>query len=218
MSTTSKQNNDNIILTIITSSIAFALGVGLARLGVLQTYNNKNNMNDEDNNKKLIPNNKQHSCIYLDYNGTTPVYNEIYNEMILYLTKEYGNPSSSHAYGLVPKQAIDNARKQILNMLSVDTTTNNDTNSSSIIFTGCGTESNNLAIHIAIQIYHLKQQQKDSMIIPHIVTSNVEHPAILACLKVYEKNGLCDVTYIKVQNDGRVLAQDVINAIRPNQT
>jgi cysteine desulfurase len=189
-----------------------------------------------------------HSCIYLDYNGTTPIDPEVYDAMIPYFTKEFGNPSSSHAYGQQPKHAILQARQRILRMLlgGVEDNADDDPISyQSIIFTGCGTESNHLAIHLAIQIYHSKRYENqktnnssnisesnttttqpqppqdtttNDRMIPHIVTSNVEHPAIAAYLQGLEKHGKCQVTYVPVQTDGRIIASDMMAAIRLNQT
>ncbi|KAL7571874.1 hypothetical protein ACA910_002946 [Epithemia clementina (nom. ined.)] len=177
-------------------------------------------------------------CIYLDYNGTTPVYPFVVQTMMPYLTEHYGNPSSSHAYGTAPRQAMHQARRQILKLLlgtnageSSNVNDNDDDNQqllSSIWFTSCGTEADNLAIHLALYATrHLFSANNNNnngdgtqkTKLPHIVTSNIEHPAVEACLKMLqEQEGKCHVTYVPVQPDGRVLAQDVIDAIRPGET
>jgi len=150
--------------------------------------------------------------IYLDYNGTTPVYPEVVEAMMPYLTKHFGNPNSSHIAGDAPRAAVDRARKQILgDLLGADA---HDIPLNACLFTSCGTESDNLAIHFALQ--QKKNSNNNNNIIPprHVVTCNVEHAAIDGCLKVHESAGRCIVTRVPVQPDGRVLAQDMIEAIR----
>ena len=90
------------------------------------------------------------NCIYLDYNGTTPTYPPVLAAMLPYFTTHYGNPSSGHAYGRHPRQAIDKARKTIL-MSSLGVQDNADLDLSAIWFTACGTESDNLAIQLSLQ-------------------------------------------------------------------
>jgi Aminotransferase class-V len=190
-------------------------------------------MNRQKQNSIVLPSSSS-SCIYLDYNGTTPIYTEIYQVMQPYLVTEFGNPSSSHAYGLQPKLAIQHARKQIIQMLMNDE--NDDTKDDDdllCLFTGCGTESNHFAIHLALQKYDSNYDTKQNtnhtstttsptttaaVQVPHIVTSNIEHPAIIECLESYHQKGLIEVTYVPVQTDGRVKAMDMMDAIRPNQT
>jgi hypothetical protein len=129
-------------------------------------------------------------CIYLDYNGTTPVYPQVLVAMLPYLTTHYGNPSSGHAFGKEPKRAVDEARKTILKTcLGIDGRTLDPT---ALWFCACGTESDNLAIQLALQ-----SSSKD---FPHIVTCNVEHPAIAVCLEALEKEGRISVTYVPVGN------------------
>ena len=77
-------------------------------------------------------------CIYLDYNGTTPIDSRVFDAMVPYFTQHFGNPSSSHAYGTVPKAAVANARGSIMSLLN----SNGDKEGGgSIIFTGCGSEA-----------------------------------------------------------------------------
>lgn len=163
------------------------------------TNNNKDNDDKEDEEEVST------KCIYLDYNGTTPIYKDVLQVMWPYLTDHFGNPSSSHAYGKIPRQAVDYARVQILQALL-----QSNEPIESIWFTGCGTESDNLAIQLALQSSgHVANK--------HIVTSNVEHPAIEAYLKHLENvDKTISVTYVPVQSDGRVLADDVIAALQEN--
>lgn len=175
---------------------------------------------------------QQQQFYYFDYNGTTPVYPEVLTAMIPYLTEHYGNPSSSHLLGKEPKRAIDYARKQILyHLLGCCTTTGKDgdvggeeeeeedeygfpLDLSTIWFTGCGTESDNLAIQLALQATTTKMDSTQPRRRRHIVTSNVEHPAVELYLKfIQHETKEVDVTYVPVNDEGRVSAQDVIDAI-----
>ena len=150
------------------------------------------------------------SIIYLDYNGTTPVAPVVVEAMVPYLQEHFGNPSSSHALGDVPRQAIERARIQILIHLLGVCVKDEKCDPASIVFTGCGTEADNLAIHFALQLGSAKKQ------LPHIVTTNVEHPAVDVYLQVQEQNGRCIVTRVPVQSNGCVTAVDMISAIQPN--
>lgn len=174
-------------------------------------------------------------CIYLDYNGTTPIASHVLKAMIPYLTTYYGNPSSGHVYGQEPAAAVNRARAQILTLLGQQATTEDLLQS--IWFTACGTESDNMAIACALQANAARfaaaeassndndDAKEAKAILPHIVTSNVEHPAITMYLD-YLANGernmagrpLISVTYVPVQPDGRVKASDMIQAIRPSET
>lgn len=141
-------------------------------------------------------------CIYLDFNGTTPIYEDVVDAMMPFLGTHFGNPSSSHKFGEAPRIAIDVARRQILQLLGSSEPSN------SIWFTGCGTESDNLAIQLALQ--------SNSSLFPkkkHIVSSNVEHPAVDLYLRYLEKEGIASVTYVPVGTDGRLNAQDMIDAL-----
>ena len=175
---------------------------------------------------------------YLDYNGTTPIYKEVYDAMTPYLKEHFGNPSSSHLFGTEPRKAIHTARTQILQqLLGVTTIADNEDNNnktvsssssldlSAIWFTGCGTESDNLAIKLALlsspsshseKKKNPQQQQQQQQ--QHIVTCNVEHPAIEMYLQYLEKrdnndHNNIDVTRVPVDTEGIVSADDVIKAI-----
>lgn len=177
--------------------------------------------------------------IYLDFNGTTPVYPVVLDAMLPFFRAHFGNPGSAHALGDVPKAAVDAARRQILtHVLGCRTTNTNNTDSAAIqggadtetpvsacVFTASGTESDNLAIHWALQRFHQQQQhqqqEKNSTtndtnlhLLPNIVTSNVEHPAMEVCFAAHERAGRCTVTRVPVGPDGRVAAKDMIAAIQ----
>jgi cysteine desulfurase len=151
----------------------------------------------------LLENNSDNEdgCIYLDYNGTTPIYPSVLKAMMPYLTLHYGNPSSSHAFGSKPRQAVETGRRQILDHLLQSPTAP----TTSIWFTSCGTESDNLAILLALSCAGAPKN--------HIVTCNVEHAAIDLCLQQLQAQNRCTVTRVPVQPDGCVLACDVIAAI-----
>jgi cysteine desulfurase len=157
-------------------------------------------------------------CIYMDYNGTTPVYPEVLRAMMPYLTTHYGNPNSSHSMGKEPRRAVDRARAQILELLGVSakaSSTDSKVDLSSIWFTSCGTESDNLAIQLALQStaarFSTAATTKEDL--PHIVTCNVEHAAISNYLESMVQQGLCRVTAVPVDTDGRVSAVKVMEAV-----
>ena len=137
--------------------------------------------------------------IYLDYNGTTPLDPEVLSAMRPFLETEFGNPSSSHWYGITPKRAVEKARSQVAGLLKCSP--------GEIIFTSGGTESNNFAIQgIAYAL-----QNKGN----HIITSAVEHPAVIEVCRHLEKYGF-ETTYLPVDKYGRVNVDDVQKSIRPS--
>jgi cysteine desulfurase len=136
--------------------------------------------------------------IYLDYNATTPLDPEVIAVMQPYLTDRFGNPSSSHSYGLQAKNAIQRARGQVAALLFCQP--------EEIIFTSGGTESNNAAIKgIAWARRHLGN---------HIITSQVEHSSVTEVCRFLERQGF-EVTYLPVDDWGRVRAEEFERAIRP---
>jgi len=152
-------------------------------------------------------------CVYLDFNGTTPVYPPVLEAMLPYLTDHFGNPSSSHHFGSEPKAAVNKARRSLLSLIqSVPIA-----DLSSIMFTGCGTESNNAAIRLAL-LSSAHKANKDGLL--HVVTTNIEHPAITQCLNSYVNDGgltpKITVTEVPVDEFGLVSTKDVIDAIQEN--
>jgi len=133
--------------------------------------------------------------IYLDYNATTPIDPEVAEEMLPFIHNSFGNPSSSYAIGRFNKDAIRQARRQVADLINA--------NYDEIIFTSCATESNNLAI-----LGVLKSQKGK-----HIITSAIEHPAVIEVCKHLETQGY-EITYIPVDKTGRVNPHDVENAIQ----
>ncbi len=134
--------------------------------------------------------------IYLDYAATTPIAPEVFKEMKKFFLENFGNASSVHSMGIAAKEAIENARSIIAEFINASP--------EEIIFTSGGTESNNLAIK---GIAHANKKKGN-----HIITSSIEHHAVLEPLKFLEKNGF-EVTYLKVDKYGFVNPDDVKKAI-----
>ena len=123
--------------------------------------------------------------IYFDNAATTQIKTEVLNEMIPYLTKEYGNASSLYTIGRNAKRAIENARKQVAELINCKP--------NEIFFTGSGSESDNTAI----KGYAYANKEKGN----HIITSKIEHPAVIETCKNLEKHGY-EVSYIDVDEEG----------------
>lgn len=138
--------------------------------------------------------------IYLDHAATTAVDEQVIDEMLPYFTTHYGNPSSLHSYGSEAKEALENARSQVANLLQAST--------DEIIFTSGGTESNNIALK---GVSSLHDNNKNSTG-PHIITSSIEHPAILQTCQYLEKQGY-NISYLPVDNDGLINIEDLKQAI-----
>jgi cysteine desulfurase len=136
--------------------------------------------------------------IYLDYNGTTPHDPEVIEAMRPYLETEFGNPSSSHGYGIKPKKAVEAARQQVAGILNCSP--------AEVVFTSGGTESNNHAI------FGVARQLKEKG--NHIITSRFEHPAVYEVCRRLEAEGF-ETTYLPVGEDGLVDPADVQKAVRP---
>lgn len=136
--------------------------------------------------------------IYLDYNATTPLDKNVIEAMLPYLYGRFGNPSSSHRFGVEAKVGVEKARSQIASMLGCET--------DEIIFTSGGSESNNLALKgIA-----LANRGKGN----HIITTTIEHPAVLEVCRYLEKNEFI-VAYLDVDEFGRVNPEDLLRSIKP---
>jgi cysteine desulfurase len=135
--------------------------------------------------------------VYLDNNATTQLDPAVVEEMLPFLTGRYGNPSSGYQFGGQARRAIDRARERVAALLGCE--------SSEIVFTSCGTESNNAAINSALQ---LEPRGK------HIVTSAVEHSAVLRHAQSLARRG-CELTCLGVDQDGKVDLRELEQAIRP---
>jgi cysteine desulfurase len=140
----------------------------------------------------------------LDNAASTPILDEVIQEMIPYLTKYYGNPSSLHTFGRKTSHAIMNARKRVSSLIGA--------NHREIIFTSGGTESNNIAIKGAA--LYARSQNPDKN---HIITTRIEHEAILEPCRDLERKGF-DVTYLPVRNDALLEASVLEDAISQKKT
>ena len=138
--------------------------------------------------------------IYLDYNATTPLRPEVRDAMMPYLTEAFGNGSSIHAYGREARNAIDTAREQVAELIGAKSP-------SEIVFTGSGTEADNHAIK------GLTELQKSRGEGNHIITSSVEHHAVLHTCQYLEQRGF-EVTYLPVDRYGRIDIEQLRTAIR----
>ncbi|HEX5037561.1 MAG TPA: aminotransferase class V-fold PLP-dependent enzyme, partial [bacterium] len=130
--------------------------------------------------------------IYLDYNATTPVTPEVRDAMLPYLGEDYGNPSSVHAVGARARKALDDARESVARILKAQPR--------EILFTSGGTESVQLAIRGVVTAASLARGRKPV----HVVTTAVEHSAVLSCLEALEAEGLATSTRVGVDALGRI--------------
>jgi len=137
--------------------------------------------------------------IYLDHAATTPVKKEVVEAMLPYFTEKFGNPSSIYSVGRTSKKAIEEAREKVAKAIGAEPR--------EIFFTGSGTEADNWAIKGAA--YANRQKGK------HIITTAIEHHAVLHTCQYLESEGF-EVTYLPVDSDGLVTAEQVRNAIRPD--
>jgi cysteine desulfurase len=136
--------------------------------------------------------------VYLDNNATTPLAPEVFEAMKPYLLEDFGNASSIHWYGQRAKNAVEKARQQVAKLLNA--------RPSEVIFTSGGTESDNASIFGIVQAARPAD--------PHIITTGIEHHAVLNTAQALEKRGVT-VTYVGVDASGVVDPEDVKRAIRP---
>jgi len=136
--------------------------------------------------------------IYLDHNATTPIAPEVLAAMLPYLTEEFGNASSIHAYGQNARGAVEQARSSVASLVGA--------RAADIMFTSGGTESNNHAILGAVAAAPGKAK--------HVITSAIEHVAVLDACRALAKGGI-DLTVLPVDREGLVNPEDVRRAIRP---
>lgn len=135
--------------------------------------------------------------VYLDNAATTALSQKVLDKMLPYMTELYGNPSSIHSFGREAKAGVDRAREQVARAINA--------RPDEIIFTAGGTESDNTVLYGVVQRYKNKGN--------HIVTTSVEHHAVLYACEQLQKSGAATVTYLPVDEYGRVSAQQVADAI-----
>ena len=136
--------------------------------------------------------------IYLDNNATTAIDPQVLDAMLPYLREQYGNPSSAYSFGKKVARAIDQAREQVASLVHCDP--------AEIVFTGCGTESDNSAVQSALLIDRDRK---------HIVTSKVEHSAILKQAETLARRGY-EISWLDVDEHGRLDLSALEQAIRPD--
>lgn len=135
---------------------------------------------------------------YFDHAATTPVSENVLKAMIPYFTYEYGNASSLYTIGRQSKKAIEEARKKVANAIGAK--------QHEIYFTSCGSESDNLALKGVAYAHREKGK--------HIITSKIEHPAVLNSCKALERQGF-EVTYLDVDERGFVNIEQLMQSIKP---
>lgn len=135
--------------------------------------------------------------IYLDHAATTAINKYVLKEMMPYLMNQYGNPSSIYSFGRKSRKAIENSRQQVATAINAK--------KSEIYFTSGGTEADNWAIKGIAQYYKKKGK--------HIITTSIEHHAVLNSCKRLEKEGF-EISYLPVDNDGKISIEDLRKAIR----
>lgn len=136
---------------------------------------------------------------YFDHSATTKVNREVLDSMIPYFSYEYGNPSSLYSVGREAKRAIEEARQKVAKNINC--------NPSEIYFTSCGSESDNLAI----KGFAKANRKKGN----HIITSKIEHPAVINTCKTLEKEGF-EVTYLNVDEKGFINLNELERSIKEN--
>lgn len=134
--------------------------------------------------------------VYLDYSATTPVKDEVLKEMIPYFTEKFGNPSSLYDKGLESKDAVSHAREQLAALINADP--------KEVYFTAGGTEADNWAVFGVAD----KLKEKGN----HIITTQIEHHAMLHSCAFLEKQGY-EITYLGIDKDGRISLEELENAI-----
>jgi cysteine desulfurase len=135
--------------------------------------------------------------IYLDHAATTAINKYVLKEMMPYLMNQYGNPSSIYSFGRKSRKAIENSRQQVATAINAK--------KSEIYFTSGGTEADNWAIKGIAQYYKKKGK--------HIITTTIEHHAVLNSCKRLEEEGF-EISYLPVDNDGKISIEDLRKAIR----
>jgi cysteine desulfurase len=139
--------------------------------------------------------------VYLDYNATTPVEPEVLDAMLPYFSAEFGNASSIHTFGQKARAAVETAREQVAALLGA--------RPQEIFFTSGGTESDNHAIFGIVSSSSASSASR-----PHVITSLIEHEAVLNACQALEKQRV-DVTYLSVDQDGLIDLEDLQRALRP---
>lgn len=141
-------------------------------------------------------------CVYLDYNATTPIFPEVAEAMLPFLS-HFGNPSSGHAFARPCSEALTLARARVAALVNASP--------DEILFCSCGTEADAWAIQSAVE--SARAEALDTL--PHVVTSSIEHPAVLLHLEAAAAAGLLSFTAVGCGEDGVVQVESVVSALTP---
>jgi cysteine desulfurase len=144
---------------------------------------------------------QQGNAIYLDHGATTPLHPAVAAAMAPYWSEQYGNPSSHHTTGAIARRAVEKARETVADCLQ--------TPPESILFTGCGSESNNLALRGVMLAARVGGRGT------HLITSAIEHSAVLETARQLRDYYDYDLTVVNVDSFGRVSPEDVSTALQP---
>jgi len=142
--------------------------------------------------------------IYLDHAATTPVDEVVFQKMKPFFSRQYGNPSGLYALASEAEKALSKARQHVAQFLGCQP--------AEIYFTSGATESNNLAILGLVKRFRQENPQTK----PHLITTSIEHPSVLKVMSALKKEGLAEVTFLKVSEEGIIDAKDVKKYLRPN--
>jgi cysteine desulfurase len=144
---------------------------------------------------------KKNKRIYLDFAAATPVHKDVFAAMKPYFTERFGNASAIHSEGREAREAIETARTSLARMLRV--------RPQDVIFTGNGTESNNIAIRGLIESLHRSGRPYDDM---EIITTRIEHPSVLETVEEFRTRGVV-VSYAHIREDGRIDEESIRNLL-----
>lgn len=144
--------------------------------------------------------------IYMDHGASTPVRQEVVEAMLPYWTEHYGNPASSHHFGREASNGLERSRRQIADLLNA--------HPAEIVFTGCGSESDNLALRGVM--WAAREKGLDNGRRNHLIVSAIEHSAILDTAKQLRDHFNFDVTILTVDNLGKIDLDELERAIRPD--
>jgi cysteine desulfurase len=167
------------------------------RVDCAQKYNLNQSLNPGGALYEIFQDGSMNAPVYLDYNATTPVDPLVAETIEPYLYQHFGNPSSTHVYGRKAHQAVERAREQVAILIGA--------HADEIVFTGCATEANNLAIRGAARALRDKGR--------HLITSAVEHPSVEQPFQRLGDDGW-EVTVIPVDNYGQVDLAELSDAVR----
>jgi cysteine desulfurase len=147
--------------------------------------------------------------IYLDHAGSTPIDKKVGRQVAFYEREFFANPSAIYDRGVKARNIIEESRKKVAKLINA--------HSDEIIFTGSGTESDALAIIGIITNYELRIKNENTEYkIPHIVTTKIEHPAVLENCKMLEERGQAEVTYVSVDKNGIVDLSELEESLKEN--